>query len=1279
MQNVGVALFGILTSDTPDLQPVDLFEFYPPDVTDLCPENAEKRYASANVLWLGHLYERQAISRSPISKFIDGRFNNVTITLSAVDGSVATWLSTAELDGYRVRIRTISRSVSDDSVSLGVFRCDEPDDSNNESITIDCKQDLGSINNDLPFTIFQEKCPLEFKGKECLGGQLLSQKSAAYQAASACNKTRRQCANDYANEPSFQGEWFNGVTGNFKVSRARGGAGGAILSLFGLRNKRVTAKYTSQDDTPRGRPWPMGLGRTQIELVAIQSADTGEYLAGQWTPGEGEITKYLNLRNVSAGWANTFQALATHRGKYGWDAEQAPLGFFASGNQRHSHKAYVEATIKGNNPDTGDPAPTLVSVILWIKIPVWNGSSFAGEEWTDDPVAHVRFLLTETRALGYSAVWIDDVVSGQTSEECARPLIDQSGGEDVYISSAAGTPGVDFKRYRSTGILDTWYFRKLLGLSPEYGAEREVVYNVVNPAANNPPPTPATWYRKQFTSNFHIKEPIRVTDFLFKSLLPSFNGYLTTSAQGKLQIKTLKRAITSNLRSNVSPGSTTIEVDDVKAWRSLDVPVKYALIGVNTATSETRVVVATDYSTAANSIAVSTSGSVTSSSGTLTGGTADTQAQAVLSVSGASGTFGVTIGGVSVSYTANANDTSATVAAMLATVINASPTLSKTIEAIWNTAQGATVIVRSKIGTLTVAALDFAHTTADQVAHVHAVFADRAFGALPAGNIVRKSFKSPLRSKQANYNQFNLTFDNAVDDYQPTRLEEHDYDHQKRVNKRNVLEIGGECVDNYHQADRLVVGARYKYREGNFFCAWTTKGVGLLLEEGDIVVVDHTSMKGKRNVMLRVEEAKIDQRHNVALVGRLYADAQFPQSAQERTIAITTGLGYASAVPPAIVNLVLSNPIPGAINGNFTFGAFLGTQQAKIEIQLPGAAGFIDTGIRVSPDVQGNGSFQITGVAPGLSYVRVTPYSAAGNGPETIASRDTAPGLSAAAAAVSAVTGTLSGGAGSVSLAGAIAATSTAAGALSGGAGSVQLLGSTIVATSTASAKFATVGYAGAALHIAARFMSLANDASVAQLTDESGNDRHATQASGALRAVFKTNVANGQPAFRFTGSQWYALPNFMTGFTEGEFFVVMRSAADGAASSATSGLGEFGASIDVSHIPFTDRRILTEWGSTVRKDAGIPAGSRTNVTLLNFISKSGEYTVNVDGAAQYTTASNTVGFPSAPFIGKDTSGFGDIFFDGWWFELIFFPVVRTSPERAAIVADLASIYDRPW
>lgn len=1230
MQNVGAALFSILASRERDLLKGDLFEFYLPSVTELCPANASRRFATTEIAWLGWKYERQAITHSEISKHITGEFNNVSVTLSNVDRSVSDWATIYDIEGWRLLIRCISRSVEDDSIVLGVFRCEKPDEIDNTTVRISAKQDLGDIENDLPWNKIQPKCTVRFKGLECLGGQLLAEKSATYQGATVCNKSQQQCA-EYGNSKAFQGEPFQAVSGNFKVSRARGGAGGAFLSLLGLGNKRVTAQYSSQQGGSYGRYWPLGLGRTQIELVPLLYADTGQYLAGQWGIGEGALQAILNLRNVSAGWANSFQALATHRGAYGYDAEQAPQGFFTSQQLYHSHKGYVEATILGDNPDTGDVAPTLVATILWIKIPTWDGSSFSGENWSDDAVEHLRFLLTEPRSLNYNAAWIDDVAAGETLAYCQEPMIDQTGGEDVYVSTAAGTPGTDYKRYRSTGLLDRYYFRKVLGLTTQYSAEREVAYNTYNPA-NAVTPTLGTYYRKRYTSNWNLLEPKRAVDFIFKDLLPSFRGYLVTSAQGKLQIRTEKPTITSYVRAALAADDTEIPIEDALAWRNLNIPELFALVGVGLETSETVKISSVDFSTEGNSITLAASGGATASGSTLSGGTTDTQAFGYVTTSG--GSASITIDGITLSYAANGDDTSGTVAAMLAVMVNADPELQRYVQAVWTPALPNQVTIRSKLGTLNLAAgLEFDHDALELLAHIHLPFCDVAMGALPCGNISENGYKWPLKGRQASYNRFTITYNDAPQDYQLTELNEDDEAHQETTNRINRLEISGACVDNYHQANRLVLAARYKYREGNYFGSIrTTDARALLLEEGDVICVTHSNQPEQRNLLMRIEELQVSANHQIAITARLYADSQFPTSATERTVPLVTGIGYPSSPPPAVSNLVLTNPTAGAINGTFDFGSYLGGQQAKIEIQLPGAVAFTDTGIRVTPDSQNKGAFQITGVTPGLSYVRVTPFSAAGNGPETIGSRDTAPNLAA-----------------------------------------------TVAAQSTVAAAFERQGFAGSALHFAARFQALANDASVTQLSDESGNDRHATQSDPSKRATFKENIANGQPAFYFTGSQWYDLATFMSGWTEGEIFLVVKLAADPPATSAKSGLLEMGNDLNVSHYPFTDGTIYSDWGSSARKNCGNPTPSLASVALINIISKSGEWTINLNGVQLYTTASNTVAWSATPAIGRETSGFGNVFLDGWLFEGVLYSTVRSSGQRADIVAELAAIYDQSW
>lgn len=971
----------------------DLFEFYSPDVTDLFPENAEKRFAGTELIWFGWLYERQAITRGPVRRFIDGQFNNVTITLSNVDRSVSTWLSSIDLEGYRLVVRCVSRSVDDDSIVLMVGRCGKAIDADNRSIQITATQDLGSTENELPWAQFQPECWLKFKGPECLGGELLASKSAEYQAATTCNKSYQQCA-QYGNTNLFQGLRFNAVTGSFKVNKPRGGAGGALLSLVGLGNKRVKKQYSSQDSAPYGKAVPMGMGRTQIEMTPVQYADTGQYLAGQYIIGEGEITKILDPRNVSAGWANTFQAYDEHLGKYGSDASQAPGGFFGDqgDTDRYSHRAYIEITILGDNPDTGDVAPTIVAVILWNKIPTFDESCFTGTDWSDNPVEQLRYILTDPRGLAYNASWINNAVAARTARLCNRPLIDQTGAEDVYFSNSLGTPGVDYKRYRSTGLLDTHYFRKVLGLTSTYPAERQLDYQTYSTLPGSPAIT--TRYRKQYTSNWHLIEKIRTVDFIFKDLLPSFRGYVVTGSDGRLQIRTEEAAITSYLRSAVSAGATALAIEDAVAWKELEIPAFYCLVGVGLATSETRRVLSIDYSTAGNSITLSASGSgaltLTASGATFAGGTTSIRAQGYVTVGGtpaAGGTATITIDGTPVAYTTNANDTTGTIAAILATMINADATINRFCEASWTPTLPNQVLLRSKLGTLNLAAgLDNDHAQLEFVSHVHMPFSDVAFGALDRGNILANTHKWPLGSRQSSYNQFAIDYNEAVLDFQATQLYENDYDHQERINKVNKFSISGACVDNYHQANRLVLAARYKHREGDYFCQWGGfPGPALLLEEGDIVCMTHGNMPGKRNLMLRIEQLSIDPEHRVSLIGRLYADEQFPQSATERTIQFTSGIGWPTATPGAITNFQLSEIETGLLLGSFDFAQFIGSQTARIEIKRPGDPGYSDTGIRVTPDGSNAGSFQISGIPVGTTYIRAIPFSAGGEGPAAVA------------------------------------------------------------------------------------------------------------------------------------------------------------------------------------------------------------------------------------------------------------------------------------------------------
>lgn len=963
MQNCGSSLLTILQSAQRDLPDADLFEFYAPTETQLTPGNAVKRFATTETLWYGWKYDRQAISRQDVSRFVDGRFNRVTVTMSNVDRTLATWLTTTDLEGYRLVIRMISRSVSDDSVVLFVGRCDRATEVDNATVTIQAQQDLGSIENDVPWRQFSPRCPLKFKGNECLAGQALGSKSAAYQAATTCNKSWAQCT-EYSNTKAFQGFRFNQVTGNFKLKK------GTLLR--GPQWKQ----WTSQDNSPMGKSVPLGLGRTQVDLIPVLSADTGQFLYGHWIVGEGPVTKILNYRNVTAGWATTFQFQATHLGEFGYNVDQESDSDFL-GYAYYSRRAYTEATIKGENPDTGDPAPTLAALILWNKIPVFDESCFSDTDWSDNPVEHLRYLLTDERGLNYSTAWINNEVAAETSNYCREPLIDQTGGEDLYVSTASGTAGTDFKRYRSTGILDTAFYRWVLGLTTTYPAEQEAAYNTYSDEAPPANPTPGTWYRKRYTSNWHLREPMRVTDFIFKHLLPSFRGYLITGADGRLQIRTEKPIHGGTLTANANAGATSIAVQDVYTLKQQNLPIYYALIGYGTSTSETRQITNIQYSTAGNSITLSASGGATASGSTFAGGDTEKQAQATVTI-GSAVTSTITIDGTAITHTAVGTDTTGTIAAMLATRINANTTLNKYVMATWSKDLPTQVLLRSKLGTLTLASgLTTARSSGDRWYQIAMPFASSAFGALSRANILKDTFRWQLASKQSSYNQFVMQFTDAVQDFQQTEVRENDFTHQEQVNRVNKMEISGACVDNYHQADRLVRNARAKYRDGDFFCSFETTGQALLLEEGDVIAVNHDNMPNNRNALFRIEELQVTANHRVRITGRLYTDAEFELVATPKTVVLSSGVGWISATPAAVTSLTLTSPQNGVVRGTFTFGSNVSGQTAKIEIDRTGTgSSYVDTGIIVTPDANNTGTFEVAGVTSLNSVLfRVTPIS----------------------------------------------------------------------------------------------------------------------------------------------------------------------------------------------------------------------------------------------------------------------------------------------------------------
>lgn len=217
---------------------------------------------------------------------------------------------------------------------------------------------------------------------------------------------------------------------------------------------------------------------------------------------------------------------------------------------------------------------------------------------------------------------------------------------------------------------------------------------------------------------------------------------------------------------------------------------------------------------------------------------------------------------------------------------------------------------------------------------------------------------------------------------------------------------------------------------------------------------------------------------------------------------------------------------------------------------------------------------------------------------------------------------------------------------------------------------------AGLFAQYAGRAITGLNDADpIASWNDISGNGRHLTQATSGRRPLYKVNIINSLPAVLFDGTDdRLTMANVMTGLTEGEIFIVLKLAADPPAG-GKDGLWKMDTASQTSNIPFSSSGVIFDgWGSTARKTTVNPTDSMAVACLYNVSSKSAEWTSRLNGAQIFQTLTNTVGFGTAPEIGRGTGG-GDNFVNGHVAEVRIFDHVLSGTDRDAEEADLGTLY----
>lgn len=217
------------------------------------------------------------------------------------------------------------------------------------------------------------------------------------------------------------------------------------------------------------------------------------------------------------------------------------------------------------------------------------------------------------------------------------------------------------------------------------------------------------------------------------------------------------------------------------------------------------------------------------------------------------------------------------------------------------------------------------------------------------------------------------------------------------------------------------------------------------------------------------------------------------------------------------------------------------------------------------------------------------------------------------------------------------------------------------------------------------QFNGVADDTEISgDWNDSSGNSRNVTAVAAGIPSTFpkfkQTGGPNSYPAIRMVtavGSRpggWFTVPNFLTGYTSGNIFCVVKLDADPPSSTNANAPphGDWGTAGD-DYYPFTnDGNIYDGFGSNARKNS-IAAGSLAQWRVYECRTASGAWSNHLDGTQLHSTGSNTVAFGTAAFIGH--TAINSKYLEGLIAEIIFYSVVLSSGDRFSLHGYLNSKY----
>lgn len=659
-----------------------LVEIYEADYTPpFDPGDALKLYSEiADVTFAGESYTRLINSVGRIKRSIGEESNSCQITLNNADDEHPNEPANFELDstlgfeGKVLVVRLISRSYIadvDESLILFVGRCEKPKSGNRESLSVSATQIFAAIDTEIPR---RKYAPDDEAGR-------------------------------HPSDPNFEGFRFVPQYGVVTYSYRKKSKG--FFGLFSSwKTIRKSLQYSSYSDLDAEKFLPFGFGRVQVMGMHVAYADVGNGIQTTTAFMEGPIEWYTSFRSDDI----RFSFLQPMNGiRLGYPANQGPVGNTQipigggwAGDGYYANTAFAFIALGGTNVDETDEAPGIIVIALATRTLTPDSSGdFVTTAWSDDAAVLTRHILTDPHYGKLDGAWIDDASFYEGFNFHREPVFDTSYADVIFLPAASltdkftGGDSEKFKHLLSTSNMSAKYFEYLNGdadaietfLKTAYAQEYDTTVPIepIEPPEN---PFPGGGngsslqflLRRRYSCNVVVTEQMKAVDFLNKMVMPSCRGFITQAPNG--QIKWNNKKPVDWALGTAALSGTTLAVDDIREWIT-----DYSgqlLIDPHTDDSEVRTVLDANYSTAQNSV------TLTSSVGDLTIGGfsgcdgASTPATATITINSITpDNLAVTLDGVLITFTYGTADTVYTIAAFLAHTINAHPVLRRRFITTW--------------------------------------------------------------------------------------------------------------------------------------------------------------------------------------------------------------------------------------------------------------------------------------------------------------------------------------------------------------------------------------------------------------------------------------------------------------------------------------------------------------------------------------------------------------------------------------------------------------------